>query len=118
MIPPDAEEMEVWSSGGHEESQDSQYEVGTFSQIVQSQPATQPLDESMGMETVSQGLEDGVWGQLFALWDFLRDKTLNGTWINRNRIGKEGMWLLEYNTKICFTGPKKKVRRWSPLYFQ
>ena len=49
---------------------------------------------SLGMETVSQGLEDGVWGQLFALWDFknsnrvfLRDKILNGTWINRNRIG-------------------------------
>ena len=33
MIPPDAEEMEVWSSGGHEESQDSQYEVGTFSKL-------------------------------------------------------------------------------------
>ena len=65
MIPPDAEEMEVWSSGGHEESQDSQYEVRTSSQIAQLHPATQPLDESIGMETVSQRLEDGVWGQLY-----------------------------------------------------
>ena len=65
MMPPDAEEMEVGSSGGHEESQDSQHEVAASSQLAQSQPATQPLDESIGMETASQGLEDGVWGQLY-----------------------------------------------------
>ena len=66
MVPADPEELEVGSSGGHEESQDSHYdEVGTSSQIAQSQPATQPLDESVGMETVSQGLEEGVWGQLY-----------------------------------------------------
>ena len=65
MMPPDAEDMEVGSSGGHEESQDSQQEVAPSSQLAQSQPATQPLDESIGMETASQGLEDGVWGQLY-----------------------------------------------------
>jgi len=65
MMPPDAEDMEVGSSGGHEESQDSQHEVAPSSQLAQSQPATQPLDESIGMETASQGLEDGVWGQLY-----------------------------------------------------
>ena len=59
-----AEEMEV-GSGGHEESQNSQDQVAASSQLTETQPATQPLDESIGMETASQGLEDGVWGQLY-----------------------------------------------------
>ena len=66
MVPADPEELEVGSSGGHKESQDSHYnEVGTYSQIAQLQPATQNLHKCMSMQTVSQGLEKGLWGLEF-----------------------------------------------------
>ena len=35
------------------------------SQEINSQPATQPLDASFDLESASQGLEDGVYGQLY-----------------------------------------------------
>jgi len=53
------EDMEVGQVGG---------EVGQFNasqQDLNSQPATQPLDASFDMESPSQGLEEGVWGQLY-----------------------------------------------------
>ena len=33
--------------------------------VSQSQPATQPMDASVELDTSSQGLEEGVWGQLY-----------------------------------------------------
>ena len=53
------EDMEVGQVGG---------EVGQFNasqQDLNSQPASQPLDASFDMESPYQGLDEGVWGQLY-----------------------------------------------------
>ena len=42
--------------------------MGQFNAIQQdlnSQPASQPLDASFDMESPYQGLDEGVWGQLY-----------------------------------------------------
>jgi len=44
--------------------QQQQFNV-SVSQELNSQPATQPLDGSFDLESPSQGLEEGVWGQLY-----------------------------------------------------
>ena len=40
---------------------------------------------------------------------FLRDCSSNGTWVNGNKVGKDNLWPLEYNSVICFAGANKKV---------
>ena len=40
---------------------------------------------------------------------FLRDRSSNGTWVNGNKVGKDNLWPLEYNSVICFAGANKNV---------
>ena len=40
---------------------------------------------------------------------FLRDKSSNGIWVKGNKVGRDNMWPLKQNSKICFAGWNKKV---------
>ena len=59
MVQEDMEVVQDTGMVGHQ-----QFNV-SVSQELNSQPATQPLDGSFDLESPSQGLEEGVWGQLY-----------------------------------------------------